>query len=85
MKWYDLKTFCNSLSEEQLVENVVLWREEDAISKIGAEILREDYYLDTEEPTEGCFTLSECGYSLEEAPNLKLVYEKGTPILWEDF
>ncbi|WP_017258414.1 hypothetical protein [Pedobacter arcticus] len=36
MNWNDLKIFCNSLDEVQLQQNVILWREDEAVTDIKA-------------------------------------------------
>lgn len=38
-------------------------------------------------PIIGCFPLSELGLTIEDVKKMELkkVYEKGTPILWENF
>lgn len=82
MNWNELKKFCNSLPEDQLEKNVVMWREESAISDIGAEQLQEDHYMDIEEDVDGCYPESEAQYPLEE---LKKVWSKGDAILFENF
>jgi hypothetical protein len=85
MNWKQMKEFANGLSDEQLEKDVILWREESAISKIDPDILKEDHYFDEKED-EGCYTLSEAGISIEEAQEkgLKKVYDKGDPILFEN-
>jgi len=85
MKWKKLKEFCNSLDELQLEKKVILWREEEAIINMDAEILADDYYIGNGE--DGCYTLSDAGFSVEdiEEKGLKIAYEKGNPILCEEF
>jgi len=85
MNWRELKEFCNSLDNEQLEKKVILWREESAITNMDAEILADDYYIGDDE--DGCYTLSDAGLSIEDAEEkgLEIVYEKGNPILWEEF
>lgn len=85
MDWKQLKEFCNSLDEKQLKRKVVLWRENEAINDIEAMALEADHYIGEDE--EGCYTLADAGIDLKEAKNkgLKKVYEKGNPILWEEF
>lgn len=84
MQWSKLKEFCNSLDEKQLEMDVVVWREDEAISEINAEALKEDHYTDPENPMEGCFPLSDL-IDEEDISLLKKVYDKGHPILWEKF
>lgn len=80
MKWIKLKDFCNSLNDEQLQKKVIVWREDEAISRINAELLPEDQYIGDGE--EGCYPESEVSEPIE---TLKKVYSKGDPILWEKF
>ena len=80
MNWKQLKEFCNSLDEEQLERKVILWREVEAISAIDAMKLQEDHYIGEDE--EACYPESEAKEPLD---NLKKMYQKGDPILWEDF
>ncbi len=90
MNWKELKEFCNSLNDEQLENKVVLWREDEAIINIEAEILSEDHY--NYEDCEGLVTRSEAEEMARdefEFPNgmddFRKVYSKGDPILWEEF
>lgn len=85
MEWKKLKEFCNSLDEKQLEKKVVIWREGEAISDISPDLLTEDHYIGDGE--EGCYPLSDAGIDLEEAKEMELkkVYEKGDPILFEEF
>jgi len=80
MNWRELKDFCNSLDEEQLEKNVVLWREDEAVTKIYSKNLCEDFYIGEED--EGCYPESEASDPIEE---LTKVYSQGDPILWEEF
>lgn len=80
MIWKEMKDFCDSLSEEQLKENVSLWREDEAINNIVAEELDEDMYV--ADGDEGCYPLSEATEPIEE---LRKVHSKGKPILYEIF
>ena len=92
MKWKKLKEFCNNLPETELEKEVILWREDEAVSQIKAMCLKEDHYVDPELSENGCFPETDAksfiGYE-ESYPNglsdLKKVYDKGHPILWEDF
>lgn len=79
INWKELKDFANSLNEEQLQEQVVLWQESEAISEISTQILTEDHYIGEDE--EGCYPLSEATEPEEE---LTLVYKKGCPLLVEE-
>lgn len=78
--WQQLKDFCNSLDENQLNEPVILWRESEAINNITAFQLDEDHYI--AEGDEGCYPLSD---ATEPEEDLKKVYDKGTPLLFENF
>jgi len=80
MKWIKLKEFCNSLNDEQLQKKVIVWREDEAISNINAELLLEDQYIGDGE--DECYPESDAREPIE---NLKKVYSKGDPILWEAF
>lgn len=84
MNWKELKDFCNSLPESELEKNVMLWREDEAITDISAEALEEDYYIRRESPEDGCFPASECK-GLEPKTKIKRVYQKGHPVLHENF
>lgn len=93
MNWKQLKDFCNSLSESELEKNVMLWREDEAITDINAEQLEEDYVVLIEEQEDGCFGVSTAESLIKEAPSeypekmehFKKVYDKGFPILHEVF
>jgi len=82
MNWTELKEFCNSLDEAQLKKKVILWREDEAISDIDSMKLEEDHYINPDMHEEGCYPESE---ALEPIDQLKKVYKKGDPILWEIF
>lgn len=84
MNWKELKAFCNALSESELNEKVILWRESEAITKIEAEQLEEDHYIQVESPEEGCFPVSEAKH-FDTSIKIKRVYLKGHPILHELF
>ena len=49
MNWKQLKDFCNSLPESELEKNVMLWREDEAITEITAEQLQENQVVLIEE------------------------------------
>lgn len=95
MNWKQLKDFCNSLPESELEKekDVVLWREEEAITDISAEQLDEDHYVEIGEEENGCIPLSEVESQIKnyftEYPNglehFSKVYDKGHPILHEIF
>lgn len=86
-----MKDFCDSLSPEQLEKKVVIWREDEAISKMDPVILESDQYI--ADDMEGCVDEDEAKYIVEFSPDdypngmadFKKVYEKGHPILMEDF
>lgn len=80
MNWKKLKEFCNSLDEEQLKKNVILWREDESIGSIEAYSLEEDYYMEPDD--EHCYPESE---AVEPLENLEKAYNKRDPILHEDF
>lgn len=92
MNWNQLKDFCNSLDEEQLKHNVILWREDEAITDIDAITLEEDHYINPE-ASEGCFPESEANYLIKTDPEsypdgidfFTKVYDKGHPVLHENF
>lgn len=91
MNWRKLKEFCNSLPESELDKGVLLWREE-CLSEIEAEQLSEPHYIDPENSDNGCFAESDAKSFTQDKeiyPNgmkdLKKVYDKGHPILWEKF
>ena len=81
MNWRQLKEFCNNLPEGELDNNVIMWQEDSVISDIEAMELQEDYYMDKEED-EGCYPESEASNGID---GLEKVYDKGRPVLWEDF
>jgi hypothetical protein len=81
INWKQLKDFCNALPEEQLEKRVILWREDECINSIYANELDEDQYMHDEDE-EGCYPLSQAEHPEHE---LKKVYEKGHPVLIEDF
>lgn len=85
MNWKELKEFVNSLNNKQLEAKVILWREDEAITEIETNILEEDQYIILGE--EGCFSLTDGGYTENdiEEKGLIMVYEKGHPLLMEDF
>lgn len=84
MTWHELKEFANSLSEEQLNKKIILWREDEAITRIDAEQLEEEHYINVDDSENGCFPVSECK-DLDPETKIIKVYDKGHPILWEEF
>ena len=80
-----MKEFCDSLGEEQLNEKVIVWREDEAISDLEPTKLEADHYIGKGE--HGCYPLDEAGLTLKDAEEqgLKKVYDKGYPILMENF
>lgn len=92
MNWLELKQFCNSLPEEELQKKVILWREDEAVTDINAIRLEEDHYIEPESDDEGCFPEStknslisdEDAYPEGES-HFEKVYDKGHPILQENF
>lgn len=88
MVWKELKNFCNSLDEEQLTKEVVIWREDESVSDLTPLILDEDHFIDQEDSENGCFPESEIkNFDPIEIGEMKLkkVYDKGDPILGENF
>lgn len=91
MTWNELKEFCNALPEQELEKKVVLLREDESISDIYAERLEEDHYLSDD--SEGCFPESYAIEMIDDNPedypsgldDLKKVYDKGHPLLHENF
>ena len=81
MNWNELKEFCESLDEMQLQKKVILWRENEAISNINAEALEETHYINPH-ADESCYPESEANEPIED---LEIAYEKGSPILHEEF
>lgn len=91
MNWKQLKDFCNGLTEEQLQEKVIMWREHESVNNIEVMTLEEDHfiYLDIYE-SDGCITESDMNSQINKNQNIsredfKKVYDKGFPLLWEDF
>ncbi len=84
MNWKELKEFCDTLNAEQLEKEVVLWREDEGINDISAEQLQEDHYNDPEDTEAGCFPINDILDGVNKDA-LKKVYDKGHPILFENF
>lgn len=90
MNWKQLKDFCNGLTEEQLQEKVIMWREDDVVNNIEVRELEEDHYINKDDYDNGCFEESEMKSQIENddeltVDNFKKVYDKGFPVLWENF
>lgn len=93
MNWKELKDFCNALPEQELPKKVIMWREDECVNDIEAEVLDQDHYIDPEgQSPENCFPETHAREIIEDKdayPNgmsdLKKVYDKGRPILWENF
>lgn len=93
MNWKQLKDFCNNLPESELAKNVMLWRECEVITDITAEQLSEDNYVNSDDSDDGCFPEFEMQLQIENLPDdfpngvehFKKVYDKGHPILNENF
>ena len=85
MNWKELKEFANSIPEEDLAKNVILWREDEAITDIGVMALEEDHYI--EEGDDGCYPLSDVNLTVDEAieQGMKKVYSVGHPVMFENF
>lgn len=92
INWAQLKEFCNGLTEEQLKEKVILWREEECLNRIYTFELHEDYYIEID-GDDLCMTETEMQYEIDRSPeyypkgrkHFKKVYSKGRPMLGEDF
>ena len=90
MTWKELKEFVNSLPDKELDKKVILWRKYEAITDIKANQLEEDHYIDLEYSEYGCFEESEMLSQIRDdeyksEKDYKKVYDKGTPILYENF
>lgn len=93
MDWKKLKDFCNSLPESELEKKVILWREEEAITDISASQLDSDMYIEIYNNEDGCFEMFEVEEMIKNYPedypegmdHFKKVYDKGHPILSENF
>lgn len=89
MTWKEMKDFCLTLNEDQLEKTVVIWREQESIYDMWAFCLEEDHYIDPEDYENGCFSESDAKSMLYNYPNgmddLKKVYDKGCPLLGENF
>lgn len=91
MTWQEMKYFCDSLDEKQLQSKVLVWREDECISALVPITLEEDNYV--LDDADGCVPESEALYIMnlepQEYPNglsdVKKAYDKGHPILMEDF
>ena len=90
MNWKELKGFCNGLTEEQLEQKVIMWREDEVINKIEPITLEEDQYINIEYPETGCMDESEMMSQSESNEELtkkhfSKVYDNVFPLLREDF
>lgn len=93
MKWSELKEFANSLDEKQLENDVVLLREEEAIKDLSTFLFEENQYVNSEYPEDGCMDESEAKSQIESCPDdfpngmddFRKVYDKGTPMIAENF
>lgn len=45
MNFKELKMFCAKLTDAELKEKVILWREDEAITNIEVQQLQEDYCI----------------------------------------
>ncbi|WP_202703140.1 hypothetical protein [Flavobacterium sp. UGB4466] len=84
MNWKELKDFCNNLPESELEKKVILWREDEAVVDIYAQGLEEDHYINVDDKDSGCFSVSEAKF-LDKDIRIKKVYDRGHPILHENF
>lgn len=78
-----MKEFCDSLNQEQLNKEVIVWREGESIPKLDPIILDQDHYYNEEFSDEGC--VPETEMPQEHMAKAEKVYDKGEPILMEDF
>lgn len=93
MTWKEMKDFCNGLTEEQLEKKVIVWREEESIAAFEPIPLEEDHYAEEDLSDNLCFTETEMHNMIEDNPedfpngieHFKKVYDKGHPILMEEF
>lgn len=90
MNWKQLKDFCNGLTEEQLQEKVIMWREHEEVNNIEVDTLQEDQYVNINRDQDGCMAESDMNWEINQNQNLsredfKKVYDKGFPLLWENF
>lgn len=91
MNWKELKDFCNTLDENQLEKNVIIWREDEVVNNVSPLLLEEDYYRG-DESSDKCFSESEAkdiADDPDEFPNgikdMIKCYDKGHPFLLENF
>ena len=88
-----MKEFCSTLDDEQLEKQVIMWREDEAISHISPFTLSENYYIDPDDDDGYCFSESEAHTVMrgneQDYPDgmetFEKVYDKGHPLLSDDF
>lgn len=85
MIWKDIKDFISSLDENQLNKKVVLWRESESIEDLGIECLKDDHYYDPNQPEDGCFSKKDAIDMSGNLDNYEKCFDKGQPIIWENF
>jgi hypothetical protein len=79
--WGDLKSFVNSLPENELSKRVVGWQESESLIIDSAHQLEEDYLFSKEYSEDGCVPRSELKNLEGTEKDYTVVYEEGTPIL----
>ncbi len=82
----DLKEAVNKLNDEQLLEEVTVQREDEAICINELAVTEDDIYRNVNDE-EDCGSLEELELDVNDAAfkNYKLYVKKGTPFLSEDF
>lgn len=76
--WYDLKTFCNVLTGDQLGKEVVVWGDEVGFKIKGKQVLEDDYINPGGDGVEPVYLYKDEPEMLEGEP---IVYYKGQPVL----
>lgn len=90
MTWKELKEHVNRLDENQLSQNVELWRDHETLHNIGITVTCENYYYCPE--NECCINESEMNYLIDNAPEsypnglkgLRKVHDSGFSYLHTD-
>lgn len=90
MTWAQMKSFCEGLNEEQLKAKVIVWQEDEVITDLNAMQLDQDHYINVDRPELGCSPIQdhECQEYHSKgirAEKFRKVYDKGHPVLWQDF
>lgn len=84
--WADLLAFAQQLTEEDLKEKVIVWRESESIEVSFAEQLDEDFYNNPDD--DYCVRESEYKEFYNEDPKeceATMAYRKGFPVMVENF